>query len=128
MNEIITTSVQDLVNFVLGNRGNKVFKNWTEEQIQFEIIRAMDDNSMVYIKADYTERILGLVTGRKLISDNGTKIMHISAALTVAPGILRIMYKVFRKLYPDYKVMGGNRNGRLFVWDLNKVNKYLERL
>lgn len=106
----IKVTLGDLVDYILKNRGSKVFQGWTEEQIAFECYRAALDQEMLYATDETEKHLIGVVLARKLIDpDTNEKVMGISAALTTKKGVLANFFLCFRKMYPNYKLMQATR-------------------
>lgn len=123
-------TVEDFVEFIIDNDHHGVYRGWTAEQITFEVERALGDQSFSWIEDNKTGKILGTVTARKLIGEGSLKILHISGIITIEKGLLKVFYKTFREYFPGY-ILGGNFRGKLFAWDIskmNKIEKILERI
>lgn len=126
MNTIQELDITEIVDYICANRIKGAYNDWTREQIEFEVLRAFGEGTCVYIKDNITNLPLGIVTARKLEDSDGLKIMHITGILTSKKELLGCFYKIFRTCYPDYQILGGNRKGRLFAWDVNKIDKHLK--
>lgn len=126
-------TLEELVLYILANRGEKTFTGWTAEQIAFECWRAVKDGTMLYATNTISGELTGVVLGRKLIDpDTDAKVMSITAVLTTQKGVLLSFYLGFRLKFPEYKLMQATRRKKsqakriVYYKDINRFGKLLE--
>lgn len=129
----MTTLTQgDLLDYIVENKGNKVFVGWTVDQILSELRRAIAEDSLCY-SMDKKGNLTGVVTGRKLVKSDGTKVMHIVSLLTTRPGTLKLFFEYFRTHFPEYKLLQANRRrkireGLTYYNNIRRFGRLIERL
>ena len=112
-------SVQDIFEFILKNRRNKVFRNFIEEEILQTIKETLYRRTIIVDTDEGQDKIFGVGMGYPVPCED--KLMHISHILTVRPkgGMARIM-KRFTELFPGWNIRA-ERKGKL-VYYKNVIN------
>src|SRR5882724_599865 len=95
-------TIKDIVDFVLKNKRNLGFKNFTTpEDVYHEVRLAMDRNCFAYCTDDITGKIIGVVTGETAPL---YKIFFLRNILTTQRGVVSIFVDKFCSMYPGYNI------------------------
>jgi hypothetical protein len=120
-------SVGQLLDFIEDYKGDRVYKDWSREQIYTEVVRACNDQSLLFCTDEIDGHVIAVVTARKLLLDD-KPVMHITGILCARHGILRHFYSIFRRMYPDYRLLSGDRHKKVRVntlYNLSRLDQHL---
>lgn len=117
----MSVSVGDLADWIMKHRKGDAFKGWTWDNAVDDILRSMDDKTLVYAVDANTGNIVGVCCGEV---DYENKIYHAANILTTIPWAVAVMAQKFKSLYPNYKVRV-RRKGKDRIL---KTQQTLERL
>lgn len=95
-----TLQIKDIVKFILENRKNKAFRDWSKEAIAVEFSKAFDKKSAVY-SLNPAGKINGVVIGE---ASYEYKVFHVRDILTTEEGVLKKLIKKFLELYPGWDI------------------------
>jgi hypothetical protein len=110
--------IKQLIDFILANRGNKVFKNYNEAQIAFMVKEALDENCLYYaINSDNT--IGGMILAKVSIA---SKTVWIEENLAMTLNNLKQFAKKAVTQFPGY-TFEGFKHGKC-----KNFNKLFERI
>lgn len=98
-------TVADIVEFILANRSEMAFKNWTADQLAVDLAKAINER-LLSVVCDSNGNIVGVVRARSY--DPITSTLYIENNLA-KPGMMMESVKIALKLYPDVKYFVGKR-------------------
>lgn len=113
--------VLSLVDWIISNRGNnpKTF-GYDEGTLMDEIIESTKNMTMAY-SVDDEYKINGVVCGHLIEQE---KQFFVDDILTTQKGVVGKLLNVFRKLYPNYVIVGKTRTGRIRIFtDTEKLRR-----
>lgn len=111
-------TIQDIVEYILANRSNKAYKDWTPTQIVDAIAVGVEDNSML-VSITPNGEISGVVTCSKIRS---AKVLYVNGLVTTAKGVMKTFLQRFRELYPDWS-LEATRHGKYVKYPTNRLVK-----
>jgi hypothetical protein len=96
-------SVDELIDFILTNRGEKVFKGKTRQQILIMIIDAIKESAMSY-SCDDEGKLNGVAIGRLDKKNKVFFVQEVLASEGAKKGVLGALLIKFYEIFPDYKL------------------------
>lgn len=114
----MTYSTEDIVDFVMLHRKNKVFRGMDERQIAQTLATAGE----VLVSTDDAGRITGVIVAAP---EHERQRLHIKHVLTIAPEAIRKMLKAFHAMYDGWTITG-KRRGRFVVYNTPRLVHLLE--
>jgi hypothetical protein len=95
----LTPTFEQLIDFIMANKTNKVFKNMSLLEIAQEVKTALDENLLYY----YTDsnKILGMILADK---DEANKIIFVRRNLAMTFDTLKLFAIKASKQFPGYKL------------------------
>jgi hypothetical protein len=115
-------TLENVVEFILEHRKNKVFKGFTREQIALACVDSLEEEAFL-VDVDFnTGKIYGVVLGRQAPA---YKLLHICHILTISPGVIKRFVAEFKKRFPDWDLQA-NRHDNLIRY--KNTPKLCERL
>jgi len=94
--------VTKLVDFVITNRTDKIFKNWSREEIERALRAGILNESLCYATNESGE-VNGIV---HWILDPNKKLMYVVNVLTTDRSVLPVFMDRFDNWFPGYKLAG----------------------
>jgi hypothetical protein len=95
-------TIEQMADWILEHRGNKVFKDQTKEQIAIAIAEGIESNTVLY-EATSDDRILGMILAVKM---EDKKIIFVVENLAMNLKILRHFLHRMIEMYPGYNIEG----------------------
>lgn len=114
-------TIGELAEWIMKNRRDKAFYDYSLERIINELTRCAEELSMLCVTEN--GEITGVICCEK---DPVNKVFFVHDVLTTKPGIIKKMAAFFRDNYPQYTYTGINRHGRKRKF--NNINKVANRL
>lgn len=114
------SDVLNATEFILKNRTNKVFNNWTRDQIINKLNHCVNQNTCMF-----TVCSVGDITGIGVGALNKTGI-HIIGLLCLNKESFKLLFKAFLQLCPEHFTITGYRHGNLNEpknWTLKKLKE-----
>lgn len=115
----VCITIDDVVKWILANRGSKCFTGWNEEQIALAVEMGMEQNLFLYAYEE--EQLLGVCLLRKMEPFK----LHISQLLIKQQGLMGEFLKVFQKLWPATKYLTVDRRGRRKTYSVKTLVRLL---
>lgn len=101
------STIRSLVSFVLANRSNKVFKGWSETQINYHIYSFLEGGGLRYFVDVKTGNITGIVCA---IINPISKNLYITNILCTSKDAIRGFVSIYLTEFPGYTI-SALRNG-----------------
>ena len=117
-----TPTFKELVEFIMINKKDKVFKTYTESQIASMLIEGIDDNCLYYSQ-DKEGNVDGMILAKISL---GSRTLWIEENLAMTLSNLRAFAKKARLQFPDFDFQGfkcgKNRNYNRLLNKLSTTN------
>lgn len=113
-------SVEDVAHWILENRKGNAFKRWEPNEVIEALKISIRDKGLLFS----TE--FGQLTGVMVLTKHGEEPIHVVGVVTVKKGLLVKFAKSIKQRFNTVEVTGHRRNGKLVVYDLDKVIKHLK--
>src|SRR5437868_8121710 len=117
-----TLTVQDVVDFALMHRKNKVFRGMSPEAIGATVARSIDDGGFGWT-TDAAGRLLGIVVATPSKIE---KRLHVSHILTIERGVIAKLLESYRKFYDGWTITA-HRHDRPVVYRTGELVNRLEK-
>lgn len=115
-------TLEDVVEFILNNRNDIVFKNWTVEQL-VEFLEDCLDKNLLFYSTDGEGRLTGIVTVMKREPFK----LYISHALTTTKGDLgKDFFKKLFIFWPSVKFIEADRHGKTHEYNVRDLKRKLK--
>lgn len=115
----VSTTLRDLVDFILINRTEKVFTGWTEEQLLVFLEECLQKNLLFYATGLNGE-LLGIVT---LVKREPFK-LYIAHALALPKFEFgRAFFKRLLVLWPGTRYMSADRHGKTHEYNVASLKR-----
>ena len=101
-------TIGQLADWIITNRRDKAFKDYSKEKIIDELNTCANSLSMLYVTNE-SDEITGVVCCK---NDSIARVLYVYDILATKPGVIKHMLQYFLNNFPQYKLEGINRNGR----------------
>jgi len=116
-------AVASVVEFILRNRGDKVFKGWSAEQIELAIVMGSEQNLFFVYSDEDSGQIQGCCLLRKLKPFE----IHINQVICMSDKkLLGLFLKKFIELWPSTKYLTAERDGEPVVYKVDTLKRLLQ--
>jgi hypothetical protein len=110
-----------MADWIVSNRRNKAFKNYSREKILQQILDGVTNKTCCYVFGEHS--IIGVCFGTP---DDTKKEFFVDDILVTEHGVVKQMMKYFITRWPTYSIYGTHRTGRTVLF--NNPKKLTERL
>ena len=108
-------TIGQMADWILENRKNKVFKNYTKEEIAIAIVDGIESNTFLYEAEG--DKILGMLLSVKM---EDKKIIFVTENLATNLTILGRFLRRMIEMYPGYNIEG-IRHGKIHKFTASKL-------
>ena len=108
-------TIGQMADWILENRKNKVFKNYTKEEIAIAIVDGIESNTLLYEAEG--DKILGMLLSVKM---EDKKIIFVTENLATNLTILGRFLRRMLEMYPGYNIEG-IRHGKIHKFTTDKL-------
>ena len=116
----IATTYEECIKFILKHRKDKVFQDFTAEQIFETVKRAAYRGAFCYVLDEEIGELVGIVTAEPY---EDIKQLHITQILCTRRGVMREMLKQFETYYKGWTLTATRRGERVVYKDTQKLCK-----
>jgi len=115
-------SLQDVVDFVITYRRNKVFKGFSEAQIAGAVNASIAAGAFAYAQDERTGRLTGICVASPSPSE---KKLHVKHILTIAPGVVPKLLEIYHTFFNGWTITA-RRRGRYIEYSTPRLVSLLE--
>lgn len=92
-------TVGQIVQFILSNRKDKIMKNFSEEDVTFQVVYAISENKLFYnLDREYN------VNGVAILGDIDRSKVFVYALLCTSKEALNNFVRKFKELFPEHTI------------------------
>lgn len=113
-------SIKHTVEWILRNRGTKVFQGYDEVSLALTIMEKAEQNLLFYV-TNADGQLVGILIADKKPESNTILVLE---ALTTAHGALRAIVNIGRSYYPEYE-LEAVRRGKLKTYNTTRLYQKL---
>jgi hypothetical protein len=107
-----TFTIQDVVDFVIAHRRNKVFKGMDENRIAIAVQQAINAGSFGYT-CDTNGNLMGVCVATP---DRAARKLHVKHILTIAPGAVGKLLETFKTFFDGWTITA-HRRGKFIEYN-----------
>lgn len=114
----IAKTYDECIQFVLKHRKDKVFRDFSPEQIFETVKQAAYKGAFCYVIDEDTEELVGILTAEPYPE---IKQLHVTHILCTKRGAMRQMLKQFEKYYSGWTLTATRRGERVIYKDTQRL-------
>lgn len=111
-------TVRDVVDFILVNRKNGAFNNWTADRLAVDIASGIKNNRVAVVTDN--DEIVGVCVVEGYVDSETLRVQNILAK----PGCIKYLLDVCQRLHPNVKYLTATRsrkNNKSFRYSICKL-------